>query len=764
MARAPLRPLLRGRRPAAAAPALALLALACLAAAAAERSGPELLQAILANPSPVKASGFFNLTPGEIAGLTEVLIARMDKGMDTVAASRANASWAATMQPNVESDAFNMVVGNVITMPASISPDEAARNASLAASDRLSQWAVDAALRTDVYEALKAFNATPEARTLEGERARYLRDGLRAGRRSGLELPAEKRDELKGLLKRMAKLGLDFQACLDADTTSLSFTPAELNGTSPEFIESHPKDPKDPSKVVLTVKYPDYMPVMEDCTVESTRKALEFAFNNVCSGENSKRLDELVALRAQVAALLGYPSWAAYVQEELMAKNPQRVDSFLGELRGRLLQLRDQQLAVLLDIKARDRAAAGLPADPAIRSWEVSYYSNQVAKRDFNVDKQKLKEYFPLEHVMPEMLSFYQGLLGLRFEADEQLTKDAWAPGVKGYRVFDSSSGDPIGAFYLDLHPRPGKYGHAAMFPLQSPSKLYGANESRPQSAGGVAALVCNFPASTATQPSLLPHDDVVTLFHEFGHLTHQLLGRTNLSAYAGAAVDTDFVEAPSQMLENWPWEEEPLRRLSKHYITGERLPDDMISQLVKSRNANGAIFNSRQLAYGLFDQSIHTRPPASSAAAYAATLADVAGVLPQNGTNPAARFGHLIGYDAKYYSYLWSQVFSADMFDTRFRKEGIFNPKPGRDYRNDILAPGGSVDPDVLLRRFLGRDPNQDAFLRSLGLEAAANGSRGAGAAAAAESGGGGRPPTARALAAASAAAAAAGLMALVR
>jgi Zn-dependent oligopeptidase len=269
-----------------------------------------------------------------------------------------------------------------------VSPDKAARDASLAAADHISAWAVDASLREDVYAALKAFNATPEARALTGECRRYLDFTMRDSRRSGLELPKAKRDELAALLKRSSKLGLEFSNCLDADTTALTFTPAELNGTTEVWRGGRKRDPKDSRKLVVTVKYPDFRPVMEDVTVEATRKKLEFAYNTVCAKDNTARLDELIKLRADVAKLLGYTNWAAYVAEVNMAKNPGRIASFLGELGARLRPPRDDQIGVLLSLKRADKAAAREPFDARVRSWESSYYMNAVERRDFAVDQQ----------------------------------------------------------------------------------------------------------------------------------------------------------------------------------------------------------------------------------------------------------------------------------------------------------------------------------------------------------------------------------------
>ncbi|KIY95837.1 thimet oligopeptidase 1, partial [Monoraphidium neglectum] len=491
-----------------------------------------------------------------------------------------------------------------------MSTDKATRDASLAATDRINQWSVDANMRVDVYEALKAFNKTPEAKALKGEQARFFTFALRDARRSGLDLPKDKRDELSALLKKMATIKLDFSACLTADTTHLSFLPSELNGTTKEFVAGLKRDPNNTNKarftrpglVIVTVKYPDYYPIIQECTVESTRKQMEFAYNNVCADTNTKRLDDLVALRAKVAAILGYANWAAYTQETLMAKNPERVMKFLTELRAKLVKLRDQQYDVLLQYKRQEKEAQGKKFDG-------------IEKRDFSVDKQEVQQYFPIAYVVPKLLDVYQELLGLRFQLDTALSKAAWAPGVEAYKVFDAKSKELLGIFYLDLHPREGKFGHAAMFGLQPPSWIQVGGKT--EKLIGVGSLMCNFPDDTPTQPGLLPHDDVTTLFHEMGHMFHQILGRTKIASFAGTSTDTDFVEAPSQMLENWTWEPEVLRRITKHHKTGKIMPEHLIAKLVKSRVANAGISNMKQLAYGLYDQKVHTSTNISTADTY---------------------------------------------------------------------------------------------------------------------------------------------------
>jgi Zn-dependent oligopeptidase len=309
------------------------------------------------------------------------------------------------------------------------------------------------------------------------------------------------------------------------------------------------------------------------------------------------------------------------------------------------------------------------------------------------------------------MFDLVQETFGLEFR--EVPNPDAWHPDVRLFAIHDAASGEELSHFYLDLFPREGKYGHAAEFPLIMSRRLEDGSYQNP-----VCAMVANFTKPTASAPSLLQHGEVETLFHEFGHVLHQNLGRTELARFAGTNVERDFVEAPSQIMQHWVWRADVLRRFARHHQSGEPIPDRLVEQLVAARQLNVAVQQLRQLQYGWWDQTMHGTEPEVDLDRILREGARL-GLMPfHEGTFALASFGHLMGgYDAAYYGYMWSEVFGDDMF-SRFEEEGVTNPDVGMAYRREVLEKGGSVDADQMLTRFLGREPENTAFLRKLGIE----------------------------------------------
>eukprot|EP01083_Nonionella_stella_P240940 841794_1 len=347
-------------------------------------------------------------------------------------------------------------------------------------------------------------------------------------------------------------------------------------------------------------------------------------------------------------------------------------------------------------------------------------------EKEYCVDKEALREYFPLKIVIDGALNIYQTLLGLIFlpisESESQFK--FWHSEVELYQVIDAKSKELQGYFFLDLHPRQGKYGHACKITLQTGCRIYNNTGNQIGKQLPINVMLCNFPKPTVNKPSLLGHDDVVTFFHEFGHVMHQICGQPLLSRFAGTAVERDFVEAPSQMLENWCWKSKALNLMSGHYKNNnQKIPNDLIEKLSKSKNANCGLLTKRQLYFAILDQTMHTiknKNGVDTQKLCYELQPKIMGIDTQKDTNFVASFGHLAGgYDAQYYGYMWSEVYSADMFYSIFCKNGdesLLDVQNGMNYREKILQPGGSRDAIDSLKDFLGREPNNKAFLKDKG------------------------------------------------
>jgi thimet oligopeptidase len=440
---------------------------------------------------------------------------------------------------------------------------------------------------------------------------------------------------------------------------------------------------------------------------EPMRKALYLKYNNRASDKNLTTLQQLLVERQKKAKLLNYPTYAAYLTEERMVKSPGNVWNFENNLVAKVKEKTKQDLDELIATK---RAYLKDPSVNNINAWESSFYNNLLMKQKYDVDQEKVKEYLALDNVISGLFQVTQSLFGIKYV--EVPNAAVWH---KDARMFDVMQGDKlIGRFYLDLYPRENKYTHAACFPIRK-GKLYAQGYQLP-----TAALLCNFNQPTEGKPALLTHAQAETFFHEFGHVLHNMLTKAELADQSGTSVKRDFVEAPSQIFENWVWNYDALKLFAKHYQTGEVLPKAMFDKMSAARNVGSGIAASAQVNYGILDFTLHDKYDPNGTVSTTDIVKDLQNkIMPYpyvEGTNMHAAFGHLTGYGASYYSYMWSKVYAEDMFSV-FEKNGILDAKTGMRYRNMVLANGGSKDEYEMVKEFLGREPNQQAFFKSLGL-----------------------------------------------
>ncbi|KAL6057447.1 Thimet oligopeptidase [Balamuthia mandrillaris] len=657
------------------------------------------------------------LSADEITALADSIIAESKKVQDQIAALKEGEhTFENTFLALAYDDARCETLSANCYFPSYVHPSKAERDASTEANKKLEAFNIESNMREDVYKSLCAFRqkAKEQGIQLTPEDQRLIDKKMEGFERNGLGLPAEKREKLKEIKKRISELCIAYQRNLNEDKTTLEFSKEELNGLPDDFLEDLPKKegagPKGETLYVVSLKYPEYFPVVKQATNEETRKKMEYAFSTQCMTENIPILEEVLKLRHEAANLLGFQNHGDFILCIRMAKNVDTVRKFLQELQEKLLPFGQKELAKLLELKQEEKQDS---SDGVINDWDFRYYHRMLLEKYYQVNDDEIKPYFPLDVVTKGLLDIYQELLGLRFERVER-PSNIWHEDVSMYSVYDSESNDFMGHFYLDLFPREGKYTHAAAFPLQCTYLKPDGARQYP-----AAAMVANFTKPGKDKPSLLKHSEVVTYFHEFGHIMHNICSKVTYGMFSGTSVERDFVEAPSQMLENWCWEKEIIHRLSGHYKDGTPLPEQLVQNMIAAKNVNTGLLNLRQIFFSTFDNTIHTQPETDTASLWYKLRREVSLIKSTPGTNPAASFGHLMGgYDAQYYGYMYSEVFSADMY-SRFKKEGILNPTIGKQYRDVILSRGGSVDSIDSLREFLGRDPTQDAFLEHIGLVA---------------------------------------------
>ncbi|MEA1890059.1 MAG: M3 family metallopeptidase [Pseudomonadota bacterium] len=650
-------------------------------------------------------------TQAEIDASVTAAIAAGDKQLDAIAGlDKEKADFANTIA--ALDDAFYQVlnVSDRIDVIRESSQDEAMRDRALQASKKIQAWYVAAGFREDVYKTVAAYAETqPE---LEGEDAMLFKETLRDYRRNGMALPEEKRQLLKALKTELNNMGLEFATNITDAKVAVEFTADELAGMPDDFLSNKElKTDKGTYRVKANVTW-QYIAVMQNASNEETRKKLVTVRSNRAKEKNIPLFTKMLKTRAQIAGLLGYDNWADYRIEPKMAKDAKTAFDFEQHLVEGLQPKFDEEMALLQKLKADE---TGKP-EAQIMLWDMRYYKNILKKTKYQVDTSKLKVFFELDRVLAGMFGVFEEIFSLKIVAVEPGYK--WVDDLRLYAVTDAVSGDPLGLIYMDMFPRENKYGHFAQFGVTTGKLHNDGVYQRP-----VVALICNFPPATEDKPSLLKHSDVETLFHEFGHALHSVLTQTKYASFSGTSVPRDFVEAPSQMLENWAWDKDVLDRFAVDYRDpSKKIPADTLDKMEAARLATIGTWYRRQLSFGMLDLKLHMSTDEKDFENFVEVSNDImteVSLAPPKSTAFVASFGHLGGgYDAGYYGYAWAEAISADLASV-FKKSpgGLMDKAVGKRLRDEIYAKGGSREINKSINAFLGRQRSLDPFFEYIGL-----------------------------------------------
>ncbi|KAG0213953.1 Thimet oligopeptidase [Mortierella sp. GBA30] len=561
--------------------------------------------------------------------------------------------------------------------------------------------------------------------------------------RHGAALSEQDQSKLTQLRTEIGGLELDFQRALNEDTSFILLTADELQGCTQSWISGLAKVEEDKKHFFkVTMKTPDILNISRNASLPETRKRVSVAYRQVCTAFNGPLLERLIRLRHEAANLLGYKTHAAYQLDINMAKTVENVEDFLETITQSISERRENDKKELLELKQAEyeRRGWGSQYDGRLNAWDVKYYQEMLFKEKYAVDNSLIQEYFELNHVRDQIMGIYAKIFQLRFE---NIPGKYWAEDVTLFAVYDQKAQDEageagkkdpsafkIGYFYLDAFPRAGKYGHQCVVPLCPSYVVSNSNEQILP----VAVNVGNLSRATADRPALLKHSEANTFFHEFGHVCHAMSNKARYSLFNFSwsvvpyptSLAMDFLEVPSIMLENWLWEPSVLKRLGRHYKTGQELPDDLIASLVKTRKVSKGLLFSQQIAVTAIDLKLHsvdpsqrTQPIAEMWKEMSESLTGVT-LVEGPGVNPACQLYHIaMGYDSQYYVYAWADMHAHDLY-TRFKTTAdtparAMDETLGREYWEKVLVPGATVEPIELLRGFLGREPNAEAFQRYL-------------------------------------------------
>ncbi len=687
-----------------------ILLASSLVVSAAEMKAVNDFRAAAAKANAVLTIPDWEKTPEAIGVAMKNAIAKANAALDQVGAQDpSSATFKSTVVALDDVTYEASLAANRATLIKETNTNPAMRTAAENAVKAFQDWAVGVDYREDVYKAIKAFADTHPK--LSGEDEKLLRETLRDYRRAGLELPPEQRKEVEELRKELSKLGTDFDTNIVKSNAPVMFSKADLDGLPESFFASPGIKTGDDVYTVMANVTWQFNTVQENAKNEATRKQLYVIRETLAKNTNVTLLNQMLALRNEIALRLGYKSWDDYQTEVKMAKTGTNAEKYINDLVTGIQPKFDSEVAELQKLKAADTN------DPnaKIMVWDWRYYSNQLNKQKYTVDKEALRAYFPFQKVLDGMFNIYQSIFGLKFE--KIVAPYKWIDDLQLYLVADSATGEPLGMFYLDMFPREGKFNHFAQFDIISGKLLSNGKYQRP-----TVALLCNFPPASGDAPSLMTHQDVETLFHEFGHALHSIVTRAKYGRFAGTHVPGDFVEAPSQMLQNWVWDKKVLDTFAADYRDpSKKIPAEIVRKLNDAKLANAGVLYRRQFAFASLDLALHDphpeEMPYDSVAISNPILEKVFLPIDPN-TTFVSYFGHLNGYDAGYYGYAWADAIAADMA-TVFEKakDGYLDKQAGMKLRREIYEPGDSRDVNESIEKFLGRKQSVEPFLKKIGI-----------------------------------------------
>jgi len=626
------------------------------------------------------------LTPVyDAAGLTKAC----DEGLAAV--NKSIAVMEARRGPGAIFDEWNRLqiqmedVLGVVNLLGNVSPDKGVRDASEPCLQKFTT------LGTELLQNEKLFARVSAAAPMNPHQAKLKKDMMEGFEDSGVALPPAKRARAKEIFDKLEELRQAFDRDIRDDATKVTFKPEEMAGLPESYLKA--RKPDAAGNYVLGLDNPSYMPFMQSARSEDARRRYFIAKLNQGGAQNLDILYQIFQLRKELAGLYGLPTYADYALRRKMVQSPATVTRFLADVKSAVAELEKKDVEELRAEKAKD---LGTPlAETKIQRWDVSYYSEKVRRERFNVDQEALRKYFPTDKAVEYMMRVSQKLYGVKFQ---EVKVPVWNDDVRYFDVLDAKTGRFISGFYLDLFPREGKFKHAAAFPLRGASRLTGRTP--------LSALVTNFNRDG------LNHDELETLMHEFGHVLHGVLSRADYNPHAGTSVKGDFVEAPSQMFEEWARREQPLALFKEVCASCPQLTHDDISRLEAARRYGQGLRYARQWLYASFDMALSTDPQPPLAVWKSLESATPLGFV--EGTSFPSAFSHIANqYGAGYYGYMWSEVLALDMLSPF--KADMLDPKVGARYRDTILAQGGQEEEMALVKRFLGREPSNAAFFAEI-------------------------------------------------